>query len=72
MRIGLLWPKSLTGYLSGVNLISQGRYWIDKLSGSDALRKMIEAGKSEDEIKATWQDDIDDFIIKRALYLIYE
>ena len=55
-----------------MNLISQGRYWIDKLSGSDALRKMIEAGKSEDEIKATWQDDIDDFIIKSAPYLIYE
>ena len=50
----------------------KGRYWIDLLSGSDKLRKMIEAGKSASEIKASWQSDIQAFKIKRKPYLLYE
>ena len=50
----------------------KGQYWIDKLSGSDELRKMVEAGKSADEIKASWQDEIEDFLDQRRPYLIYE
>lgn len=49
-----------------------GRYWIDKLSGSDELRKMIEEGKGADEIKASWQDDIERFKEQRRPYLLYE
>ncbi len=49
-----------------------GRYWIDMLSGSDDLRTQIVDGKSAEEIKASWQDDIDKFIIQRAPYLLYE
>ena len=49
-----------------------GRYWIDKLSGSDALRKMICEGKSAQEIKETWQEDIADFLDQREPYLLYE
>ena len=50
----------------------QGRYWIDKLSGSASLRTMIEAGMSAEEIESAWQDDINEFMEKRAPYLIYE
>ena len=50
----------------------KGQYWIDKLSGSDELRKMVEADKSADEIKASWQEEIEDFLEQRRPYLIYE
>ena len=48
-----------------------GRYWIDKISGSDALRTMVEAGKSAEEIKASWQDDVQRFEEQRKPYLLY-
>lgn len=49
----------------------KGRYWIDLLSGSDVLRKMITEGKSPAEIKASWQEDIERFRTERAPYLLY-
>lgn len=49
-----------------------GLYWIDKLSGSDELRKMIEEGKTAEEIKASWQEDISAFKEQRKPYLLYE
>ena len=45
--------------------------FFDKLAGSDQLRKDILAGKSEVEIKASWQKDLDAFKISRKKYLIY-
>jgi len=45
--------------------------FFDKLAGSDQLRKDILAGKSEAEIKASWQKDLDAFKISRKKYLIY-
>ena len=49
-----------------------GIYWIDKLSGSDELRKMIDNGKTAQEIKASWENDIEFFKKQREPYLIYE
>lgn len=46
-------------------------YWIDKLSGSDQLRKQVIAGKSQEEIKATWQVGLVRFKKIRAKYLLY-
>lgn len=51
---------------------NSGRYWIDKLSGSDRLRTMIEAGESAETIKASWQADIEAFKAQRKPYLLYE
>lgn len=48
-----------------------GFYWIDKLSGSDELRSMIESGKTPEEIKESWQDDIRRFKEQRKPYLLY-
>lgn len=50
---------------------SRQRYWIDYLSGSDSLRKQIIAGKSETEIKDSWQKDLDAFKKQRKNYLLY-
>ena len=38
-----------------------GQYWIDKLSGSSELRRMIEEGADAEEIKDSWQEDIESF-----------
>lgn len=48
------------------------KLWIDQLSGTDELRKQIEAGLSEEEIKATWQKDLEAFKKIRTKYLIYK
>ncbi|MCL6260165.1 DUF1343 domain-containing protein [Aquiflexum sp. TKW24L] len=45
--------------------------FFDKLAGSDQLRKDILAGKSEAEIKASWQEDLEAFKSSRKKYLIY-
>ena len=51
---------------------TQWRYWIDKLSGSDELRTMIDNGSSAQEIKAAWEDDIEYFKKQREPYMIYD
>ena len=51
---------------------SEGRYWLDKLCGTDAVRRMIEAGESAGAIKASWQEDIEAFREQRRPYLLYE
>lgn len=42
------------------------------LIGTDSVKKLIQAGKNADEIKATWQKDIEQFKKQRQPYLLYE
>jgi uncharacterized protein YbbC (DUF1343 family) len=42
-----------------------------KLAGTSALQQQIEAGLSEDDIRATWQSGLNSFKKIRADYLIY-
>ena len=53
------------------NYDSQGRYWIDKLIGTDSVRLKIEMGQSAAEIKNDWQDEIESFKAQRKPYLLY-
>jgi uncharacterized protein YbbC (DUF1343 family) len=46
--------------------------YFTKLAGTDKLQKQIEAGLSEEAIRATWQEDLDTFKKIRKQYLIYE
>lgn len=46
--------------------------FFEKLVGRGDIRAMIEAGKSADEIKATWADDVARFRAQRKPYLLYE
>lgn len=41
------------------------------LAGNADIRRMIEEGKTADEIKTTWQDDVKRFRARRAPYLLY-
>jgi uncharacterized protein YbbC (DUF1343 family) len=42
-----------------------------KLAGTDQLRKQIEAGKSEEEIRASWEPALGKFKTMRKKYLLY-
>ena len=46
--------------------------YFNKLAGTEELKEQIIEGKSEDEIKKSWQGDIDEFLDIRAKYLIYD
>ena len=46
--------------------------FFDKLAGTDQLRKQIIAGKTEDEIRESWQKDLDKFKKIRSKYLLYQ
>ena len=45
--------------------------FFDKLAGTDQLRKQIIAGKTEDEIRSSWQPKIVEFKKIRIKYLLY-
>ncbi len=45
--------------------------FFELLIGNGEVRQMIKAGKSADEIKATWHDDVEDFKSRRKPYLLY-
>lgn len=45
--------------------------FMDKLAGTDALRKAIEAGQSSAQIKQSWQHGLAKFKKQRQPYLIY-
>lgn len=45
--------------------------FIDKLAGTDRLRKAIIAQKTADEIRLEWQNELNDFKTIRKKYLLY-
>ncbi|MFN6390617.1 MAG: DUF1343 domain-containing protein, partial [Bacteroidota bacterium] len=45
--------------------------FFEKLAGTDKLRKAIEAGKTEAEIRLSWQDDLKKYKAIRKKYLLY-
>ncbi len=48
------------------------RPFFEKLIGVGYVRKMIIAGKSNEEIRAMWANDVERFIEQRKPYLLYE
>ena len=46
--------------------------FFDLLMGTTRVRDMIAKGKSADEIKATWQADVELFKAQRKPYLLYD
>lgn len=46
--------------------------YFKRLAGTDKLQRQIEAGLSEQEIRATWENDLKAFREKREKYLLYE
>lgn len=54
----------------GLTLINQ-RQLFDLLAGTKRLRQQLTAGESEAAIRASWQEDLEAFRLKRAKYLLY-
>lgn len=46
--------------------------FFDKLAGTSKLREQIQKGMNEDQIRATWKQDLDEFMAKRKRYLLYD
>jgi uncharacterized protein YbbC (DUF1343 family) len=46
--------------------------YFNTLAGTDQLRKQIEEGKTEEEIRATWQPELEKYKALRKKYLLYE
>ncbi len=46
--------------------------YFTKLAGTDQLRKQIEAGKSEEEIRFSWEPALSQYKIMRNKYLMYK
>jgi uncharacterized protein YbbC (DUF1343 family) len=59
-------------YMDGPVLYMKHKSFFENLIGVDYVRKMIEEGKSADEIKAMWKNDVEKFKIQRKPYLLYE
>lgn len=45
--------------------------FFDKLAGTDELRKQIIAGLSEEEIRASWKEELDAYKAMRSKYVLY-
>ncbi|QZY29249.1 exo-beta-N-acetylmuramidase NamZ family protein [Nocardioides coralli] len=50
---------------------SKAPYWIDRLTGTDQVRRDIDAGAGVDDVVAGWQQDLRSFRRLRAQHLIY-
>ena len=46
--------------------------FFDKLAGTTKLREQIQKGMTEDQIRETWKQDLDEFMLKRKRYLMYD
>ncbi len=46
--------------------------FFDKLAGTDKLRKQIQAGWIVEDIRKSWQPDLNNYMLKRKKYLMYE
>jgi len=46
--------------------------YFDKLAGTDALRIQVEAGWDEQQIRASWQEELQEYMARRSNYLLYE
>lgn len=68
-RINLQWLIGM--YDSSADKESFFTPFFDKLAGSDRLREQVEAGMSEEAIRASWQEDLDRFSTVRQRYLLY-
>lgn len=55
----------------GVEVITRPDFF-DLLAGTDQIRKMIEAGKNEAEIRASWAEELDAYKEVRRKYSLYD
>lgn len=73
-RPGLILDWLIGAYEEYNNYMDKDKFftgYFDTLAGTETLRKMIISGKSEDEIRDTWEPGIREFLKIRDRYLLY-
>ena len=70
-ELNLSWLIQSYQQYDGTDFFTKRQRRFDLLAGTDELRKQIKAGKTEAEIRASWQEDLTVFKRKRAGYLLY-
>ncbi len=67
---------NLTWLLSSYKLLHKDHVfftaYFEKLAGTDKLRKQIEAGYQENEIRKSWEEELETFRKIREKYLLYD
>ncbi len=69
-QLHLQWLLKAYRELSGKHIFFN--HYFDKLAGTDQLRKQIEAGFTEAQIRQSWQKDLQKFKKIRVKYLLYK
>jgi uncharacterized protein YbbC (DUF1343 family) len=70
-ELNIDWIIDAYGHMKGQEFFITKNRWFDILAGNADLRTQIEAGMSAEEIRTSWQKDLNDFKTIRAKYLIY-
>jgi uncharacterized protein YbbC (DUF1343 family) len=70
-HLNLSWLIQAYKQYEGDDFFTKRERWFDLLAGTDQLRNQIKSGKTEAEIRSSWQADLTDFKTKRAIYLLY-
>jgi uncharacterized protein YbbC (DUF1343 family) len=70
-QLNVSWLKSMYSSYPNKDKFFVSPNFFDKLAGTTELRKQIEEGVSEEEIRASWQADLETYKITRKKYLLY-
>jgi uncharacterized protein YbbC (DUF1343 family) len=70
-QLNLTWLKTMYSNYPNKEKFFISPNFFDKLAGTTKLRKQIEEGVSEEEIRASWQADLDHYKVIRKKYLLY-
>jgi uncharacterized protein YbbC (DUF1343 family) len=65
------WLIEMNKSTKGSKYITRASFF-DKLAGNDKLRKQIETNKTEEQIRDSWQKDLDLYKVIRKKYLLYK
>ena len=71
-KIELKWLIEFYNLLKDKDKFFLDNNYIDKLAGTESLRKMILSGKNPDEIRQSWMEELAEFKILREKYLLYD
>ena len=70
-RLELSWLLTMYANCPDKTSFFHSNGFFDKLCGTAQLREMIQAGKTEQEIRATWQPGLERYKSMRSRYLLY-
>lgn len=71
-RLNLKWLLMMYQGLKSQDPYFLANNFINKLAGNKDLQEQIKAGKTEDEIRASWKNDLDAYKLMRKKYLLYK